>query len=134
MVFIFCFSSQPADESNLNNYSVINFFSWLGIDLVKLLGWDFANFLIRKIAHIGEYFLLFMLAYYGFFKGKFKRPVISGFVLSVLYSCTDEIHQLFVPGRACKPEDILIDFIGMAIGSIIILINRVFSRRSTIRN
>ena len=36
-----------------------------------------------------------------------------------LYAVTDEIHQLFVPGRACAPLDMLIDSAGVAAGVII---------------
>ena len=36
-----------------------------------------------------------------------------------IYSVTDEIHQMFVPGRACAPLDMLIDSAGVAAGVII---------------
>ena len=39
-----------------------------------------------------------------------------GWGIAVLYSVTDEIHQMFVPGRACMFTDILIDSAGALTG------------------
>ena len=35
---------------------------------------------------------------------------------AVLYSVTDEIHQMFVPGRSCELRDVAIDSCGVATG------------------
>ena len=37
-------------------------------------------------------------------------------VACILYATTDEIHQCFVPGRACKALDVLIDSLGSCTG------------------
>ena len=37
--------------------------------------------------------------------------------LSILYSCTDEFHQLFINGRSGSIKDVLIDSIGILIGT-----------------
>ena len=34
----------------------------------------------------------------------------------ILYACTDEIHQLFIQGRAGQLKDVLIDTIGSLTG------------------
>ncbi len=75
--------------------------------------WDF---ILRKIAHMVEYFILAVLLYRAF-KGSF----VLGFsylifwpsVLSFLYAVSDEIHQLFVPTRNGNAGDVLIDGIGI---------------------
>lgn len=132
MVLIFCFSSQNGDLSSSNNYFVIELLNKLGIDLVRLLGSDFANFIIRKIAHVTEYFILFILFYNAFYKGRFKRSIIYSSILTVLYASSDEMHQMFVPGRGPMVRDVMIDTIGVAIGIIIILIIRKpFRKRIT---
>ena len=38
-------------------------------------------------------------------------------VCILAYAVTDEIHQAFVPGRACAPMDVLIDSAGAATGA-----------------
>lgn len=76
-------------------------------------------FLIRKSAHIFEYFvlgilMLNVLRYYC--KPSFKLVILSA-MLCILYACTDEIHQLFVPARTGKIIDVFIDSIGIILGS-----------------
>jgi VanZ family protein len=39
-----------------------------------------------------------------------------------LYACTDEIHQTFIPDRAGKFSDVLIDTCGSTFGAVIMLI------------
>ena len=40
---------------------------------------------------------------------------ISAVAVAVLYAATDEIHQLFVPGRAGRFSDVCIDTLGAVI-------------------
>jgi VanZ family protein len=36
-------------------------------------------------------------------------------IISVLYAASDELHQLFVPGRMCDLNDFIVDSIGVII-------------------
>lgn len=110
--FIFYMSNQPGDVSSKQSGLLIKVLEFIGIDLNKQLG-DLATLLIRKLAHFTEYFILYiitvnLLRYYI----DIKKAIIYGFVFSVLYACTDEIHQYFIPGRAMALKDILIDSSG----------------------
>ncbi len=91
---------------------VIFFFSSVP-DLKTGLEYDF---LLRKIAHITEYFVFTFLLYRAF-SGSFKMNVFRLFmypaVFSFLYAISDEIHQYFVLGRSCAISDVLIDSIGI---------------------
>lgn len=74
--------------------------------------------IVRKFAHITEFALLGALTYgsmYFTVAGKWKRPLFA-FVLGGLYALSDEIHQIFVPGRAYQLSDVAIDCLGVAIG------------------
>lgn len=44
-----------------------------------------------------------------------KRMLFS-LLIGIEYAILDEIHQLFIEGRAGKIEDVLIDTIGVSIG------------------
>ncbi len=79
-----------------------------------------ANPYIPVIEHIVEYsilgFLLHALIsstrdYTG------ARVLILAVLLASLYGLTDEIHQFFVSGRTCSPEDLAADTLGALIGS-----------------
>ncbi|WP_139902333.1 VanZ family protein [Clostridium thermarum] len=112
MIIIFLFSQQPADVSNENNEFIVYIFDLLGIDLNGAFG-AFTDFAIRKTAHFTEYFILYIL-FFNVFNEKYSltRALIYSLVGVFLYACTDEFHQLFVPGRSGKAVDVLIDTTG----------------------
>jgi VanZ family protein len=74
------------------------------------------DFILRKIAHIAEYFILTFFLYRAF-KGSFKISVSRLYVypsaVSFLYALSDEFHQSFVPRRSCAMQDVLIDALGI---------------------
>ncbi|MCI8310512.1 MAG: VanZ family protein [Clostridia bacterium] len=79
--------------------------------------------IIRKIAHLSEYAAGGFL-FYGFFltfKINPKIQITISILLGVIYAITDEIHQLFVPGRSGKIQDVCIDSIGVVIGVCVLL-------------
>ena len=73
---------------------------------------------IRKSAHVLEYASLGILLYFTLLSWDIKgrKGLIVCFVMGVLYACTDEIHQLFVPDRAGQVTDVLLDSLGMWVG------------------
>jgi len=74
--------------------------------------WDF---LVRKIGHLGVYGILARLvarALTGSTLWSWKRIFMWSLVLTMLYACTDEWHQSFVPGRSAAVHDVLIDTAG----------------------
>lgn len=119
LIIIFSFSSQPAVISDGNSKYVIKIFDLLGLNLNSMWG-DLANFIVRKIAHFLEYLILYILlfnAVYG--KLNFKKAIVISLLGVFLYACSDEIHQLFVPGRASRLRDVIIDTSGGALGALI---------------
>ncbi|GFZ34412.1 teicoplanin resistance protein VanZ [Clostridium zeae] len=126
MIIIFAYSSKNGTESDKQSALVIYVFNALGIDLNGMLG-DLATFIVRKSAHFTEYLILFLLAYNVFrnYLNK-KSAIVFGILLTFGYACTDEIHQLFVPGRTGKFRDVLIDTSGAIFGGMVItLINKI---------
>lgn len=122
MIIIFVYSSKNGTESDKQSALVIYVFNALGIDLNSMLG-DLATFIVRKTAHFTEYLVLFLLAYNTFKNYLNKRSaIIYSIILTFGYACTDEIHQLFVPGRTGKFRDVLIDTSGSIFGGIVITI------------
>ena len=80
------------------------------------------QFITRKSAHFIGYMILGILAsglilqYENINK---KYPL--AFLICVIYAISDEIHQLFVPGRAGQVRDVLIDYAGGLLGIIIVM-------------
>ena len=48
-----------------------------------------------------------------------KKLVLLSVFLAFLYACSDEIHQLFVPGRSGQVSDVLLDTLGSFTGIMI---------------
>jgi VanZ family protein len=46
------------------------------------------------------------------------KLVIFTVLFCLFYGLTDELHQLFVPGRSCSGFDIMIDTLGSSLGSL----------------
>lgn len=65
--------------------------------------------------HLTIFFLLSFFLTISLIKGqlKNKKLIFLALTISVLYAITDEIHQLFVPGRYCSISDILTDSAGI---------------------
>lgn len=70
---------------------------------------------IRKLAHISEFFILTILVslYINCYNIDIKRLLLITFIISFIYACSDEFHQLFVSGRSAAFIDVLIDSIGI---------------------
>lgn len=80
---------------------------------------------IRKAAHFGEFLVLGALsfAYFVTFTSlSQKTHLLFPAVLGFLYAISDEVHQLFVPGRACRILDIYIDSCGVLAGVIFLFL------------
>ncbi|MFA8437281.1 VanZ family protein [Pueribacillus sp. YX66] len=79
---------------------------------------DLFNFYVRKAAHFFAYFVLGMLALHAFIKSGLHgwRSIWCALALCVLYAITDEVHQLFIAGRAGQVRDVLIDSVGAIVG------------------
>lgn len=73
---------------------------------------------ISSIAHFCEYAVFGALlanALSGHLS--LRRACLIAILCASLYGVTDEIHQLFVPGRMCDPVDWLVDTLGASVGS-----------------
>ena len=129
-VVIFMFSANNADESNKQSNAVFNtvieFVNpvYDSLDTTAQAEYkDTATFIIRKLAHFSEYALLGILAFINFSKVK----KLGYRVFSCIYASSDEIHQLFVPGRAGQVGDVLIDTSGAVAGILLaILIRKIW--------
>lgn len=120
MVGIFILSSQNAEISAGLSESFLGTIigRLLAAALPKLTEKGIFND-IRKYAHIFEFFCLGMTSCLFFTELKtprILRGALYSVAFSVFYACTDEFHQLFVPGRSGEVKDILIDTSGIVFG------------------
>ena len=53
-------------------------------------------------------------------RNRLKIGAIVAITVGSLYAVFDEIHQYFVPGRACQLRDMVIDICGVAAGVLMV--------------
>lgn len=90
--------------------------------------YSFAMFLERKAAHIAEYVVLSLLLlrmYLVYAPGRVVESAMFVATVALLYAVSDEIHQLFVFGREGKLSDVLIDSLGIIIGTTLYIFYRL---------
>ena len=107
MILIFVFSHQTGSESSgLSSQIVLWIQTYLHIPI--------SEFIVRKAAHMSEYALLTLTFIYGFYKNQYpiQKIMIYSLIGTFLYACSDEMHQLFIGGRAGQFTDVLIDTCG----------------------
>ena len=126
MVTVFMLSHQIAEDSSKTSSNFITV-------IIKLFNKDIeqeqletimlkVETIVRKLAHFVLYTLGGMLITIMFinFKEYITKTKITSFLLGATYAITDEIHQLFIPGRSGEIRDVLIDSTGILLGVFII--------------
>lgn len=124
MLIIFMFSSDSGTASSKKSDSVI-------INLVEIISNKKVNnkdrdkyiekyvFPVRKCAHFTIYLILgiLVISLLSEYRVVNFKTVLYALLIVFLYACSDEFHQLFVPGRSSEIRDVLIDSSGGFIGS-----------------
>lgn len=130
MCAIFWFSAQPAEESTQMSLGV-------GYEVGKLFVPGFSqwsakeqkafaekvDYPVRKCAHASEYMILCFLLYFAVssYPVNRKKSMLLALLLTVFYAMTDEVHQLFVPGRSGRITDVAIDTAGALVSVVLLL-------------
>ena len=131
MCIIFAFSAQGEEES----IAVSESFSYRMVrsaDSFFGLNWEDEKLhqiaaqiegAVRKAAHMAEFAILSILLYIWLGKWQFttNKKALLAMIATALYAASDEIHQLFVPGRAGRFTDVLIDSAGAILGVLVFI-------------
>lgn len=114
MIVIFLMSSEIASTSSARSNEIVRTIQSIGVNAPA----DILTFLVRKAAHISAYFVLGILLFNlpKQYNLGVKKIIFISVAIAMLYACTDELHQMFVPGRSGEVRDVLIDTAGAAVG------------------
>ena len=104
MAVIFALSAQPDLNSGLGTWDTV----------------------LRKLAHMAEYGLLWLL----WWRALGYRNAVLPAAIAIGYAITDELHQTAVEGRHGSPVDVAIDSAGVAIAILLAARARRAARRS----
>ena len=105
---------------------IITAFLPIAGDLTRIkLGWKDLQIRLDHLLHIAAYFLICMYYLFGQRKGLilFKSHSLLKFILLIfLLATVTEVVQLWVPGRAFNPADLLANVTGLGFGVTVVLI------------
>ena len=131
MLVIFLFSAQTGEQSSESSGLIEQLLSLFPFIPHQIFGIDL-QLIIRKGAHFTEYLILYVLTFIVFIDYQtFKKSLVYAIIFVFLYACTDEIHQAFVPGRACAFTDVMIDTAGGLLALFFIMITNEIQRQIT---
>lgn len=131
MAVISLLSTEPFSASNTNHYidPVLRYF----FPSLRAADFVFAHTVIRKTAHVTEFFILGSLLYWACRRGRWPRWrvtwMIQVLVVAILYSLVDEFHQAFVPSRTPSLADSGIDSLGAVTSQVVIYLRHVVRSR-----
>lgn len=140
--FIFIMSAQPASQSSQLSggivskiiYAVNSNFDDLSAEEQQSII-SAVTVIVRKTAHFTEYFIFGALSFgvaVTYQKYSVGLRVLSAILFCILYAISDEIHQYFVPGRACRLKDVCIDTTGGVLA--VILFAVIICRKNKYRS
>ena len=135
MGVIFYLSSQSAEVSSETSGSLIEAllkFFYPGFDGLSAFRKEelisSLQFAARKSAHCSIYGVLGVFSFLTFVSYRriaYSARIFISLAVCLIWAVSDEIHQLFVPGRSCEARDVLIDFCGSLLA---VFVMALFSR------
>jgi VanZ like family len=89
-------------------------FSFSANPAVKTSEVHWQDFVVKKTAHLVEYFIFSLLLYRALVNSQISKrnAVIYTLIAAFCYGATDELHQSFTPGREPRLRDVMIDATG----------------------
>lgn len=87
---------------------------------------------VRKLAHMSEYALLYLLIYLPSLTYALRYKwfyYIIPLVVSFIYACSDEFHQSMIDARCGCFSDVLIDMSGVVIMGVVLAVWKVLRGR-----
>lgn len=116
IAFIWLHSTQTAEESTVESVGVMtflnDFFAKLGLSM------ELTDFIVRKSAHFCEFALLGCLSFWSArqLNGRFVKNLMPVGFVCLATAVTDELIQMYSPGRSSQVTDVILDFSGAAAG------------------
>ena len=123
MILIFYLSHQPVAKSNNLSKDITKVIIETVEKIVpnKEFNLSKLNHMVRKNAHFLAYLILGVLIMNGLNSSNIKgsNAIYLSIILCVAYAISDEVHQLFVPGRGGQIRDVIIDSADAIVGIIL---------------
>lgn len=129
MIFIFILSNMNSTDSGNKSQTIVK----KTVDVTTTIGnnvgiakkpseekiekiSDDLNPIFRKFSHAFVYLILAILVANALNVSNIKKVFLFTILICILYAASDEIHQLYIPGRSGEVRDVMIDTFGALIG------------------
>lgn len=125
LITVFWFSSNDSEDSSNQSKVVVKFIKASVLpDLNTLVSKKddrivnkVLSHVVRKTTHFSIYALMGICSFGAlWFIGRKKLRFFTALTFCFIYAVTDEIHQVFVPGRSGELTDVIIDTSGSLLG------------------
>lgn len=135
LVYIFGHSLMNANDSDNESDTVL----YIVNSIIHIFNLDITlvSHIIRKSAHFIEFMVLGISFYFMYYSYKFSNlkrsilTILSGAFVAVI----DELIQNFSVGRSCELRDMLIDFAGVLVSTLVLFIIFYFiDRKKKLKN
>ncbi len=123
LVLIFYLSHENGEDSTQTS-------GWFTTLINFLLPFPVSESVVRTLAHFSEFACLSFFMNNLFVSYKDKLTPVIACALSFVYAITDEIHQIFIPGRACQFQDMMVDLAGILSGFIVYTVIYILVRKT----
>lgn len=125
MALIFKLSSQPAAQSGKLSTGIAE----INIKVIEKVKpnakFNIVKFdhMIRKNAHFFVYLVLGVFVENALRISGVRgyRCIVYSLLICILYATSDELHQVFIPGRGAQVKDVIIDSAGACVGILVCL-------------
>lgn len=141
LLFLFCIigiiyynSSQIGSKSFKMSSSLIKVFRVLLNPIIRNFSDKELLIFIRKLAHIFEFSLLFLVLYLVL-KNFLKKPIVyyTTVFICISIALLDEYHQTYVRGRIGSISDVVVDLIGIYIMLFLVILYEEIMRRKKLK-
>ena len=122
-VLIFCLSHQSGEDSTETS-------GWFTALLNFVFPFELTESFVRTMAHFSEFACLSFFMNNLFVAYREKLMPVFAIALSFFYAITDEIHQIFIPGRACQFLDMMVDLGGIVSGMAVYAVIYITARKT----
>ncbi len=132
LLLIFFFSNQNGELSSQSSsliIKIVNSFLRIFNSNIDISTYPITSFIIRKLAHMFLYFMLYLLTYYIMYQFKIEKRKWLALLFCFFYAITDEIHQIFINERSGQIIDVLIDTSGALIAYFLIYLKKIFHKK-----
>ena len=116
---IFVFSSDVFSSPNTAN--IVEGLLRFLLPALSAAEIELIHFFVRKLGHLGEYFVLSILVLRALLQKSHASPAPRQLAIALaitgLYAISDELHQAWVPTRSASAIDVVIDIFGGICGT-----------------